>query len=695
MTVTIKRLLSLSILFIAAIACALALTMAVRQYGQLTASASANLRLQTIRALADIPRVMNPERGLTTLAIQTQTPEQAARTDLPAYRAETEKVLAEIRARTNATVGALDDADALVAVAKELEATYRSMRETSDAAMAQPITSRGNAPTVVTEKITAMGTLAARTMNTQLRKLAGVNGVAFAWGNVAASVLDLRDFGGRQAGMLQSLVAAHKPVTPQQRTEFFTLQGRVDQVWGSLWGMRDVAGGAASFKPALEKVNQEYIQYFAGIRQEMLPFFDAGDFPLDGAAYREKTFRMWVPVIALRDAAFAGAEAAIDGATDSARSSLIMAVVGLLAVVVAVVAVLFVVSRRAIKPLFSMTQAIGQIANGELETEIPGVGRSDEIGQMATSVAVFKDSLVRNAAMEAEAVASRTRAEAQRRQTMQELASMFETTVGGIVTAVGTSADALKASSHVLAKSADETAGRSNTVAAAAEEAAANVNVVASSAEELGSSVQEIRRQVEQAAACSLSAVNEARSTGEIVQELSLAANKISDILSLISNIAGQTNLLALNATIEAARAGDAGKGFAVVASEVKELANQTASATAEISGQVGAIQSSTAKAVSAIGTIAATIQEMNAYSNAIASAVSQQGSATGEIVRSVAQASAGTSEVTGNITGVAMTAQSVGAAASEVLHLSSDLSNQAAALSTEMARFLATVRAA
>ncbi len=692
---TIKRILSLSILLIAAIACALSVTMALRQYGQLSASASAELRLQTIRALADIPRVMNPERGLTTLAIQTQTAEQADRTDLKAYRADTEKVMADIRVRTAATLGELDDAEALVAAGKELEATYRALRAASDAAMAQPVGARGNAAAVVVEKAAAMGSLATQTMNMQLRKLAGLNGVAYAWGSVATSVLDLRDYGGRQAGMLQSLVAAHKPVIPAQQVEFFILQGRVDQVWGALWGLRDVAGGAASFKPALEKVNQDYIQYFSTIRQEMLPFFSTGEFPLDGAAYREKTYRMWIPVIALRDAAFDGASAAIERTMDSARSSLVMALLGLAAVVLAVVAVLVVVSRRAIRPLFHMTAAIGEIASGHLETVIPGVGRRDEIGQMAGSVQVFKDSLVRNAALEAETIAARTRAETQRRQTMEELATMFEATVGGIVGAVGASADALKASSHLLAKSADETAGRSNTVAAAAEEAAANVNVVASSAEELGSSVQEIRRQVEQAAACSLTAVNEARATGEVVQELTQAANRISDILGLISNIAGQTNLLALNATIEAARAGEAGRGFAVVAAEVKELANQTSAATAQISDQVGAIQSSTARAVGAIGSIASTIQQMNAYSNAIASAVSQQGSATGEIVRSVAQASAGTSEVTGNITGVAITAQSVGAAAGEVLSLSTDLSGQASALSTEMSRFLATVRSA
>ena len=692
---TIKRLLSLSILCVAAIACALSIMMAVRQYNQLTLSQDARLRLEVVRALADVPRVMNPERGLLTLAIQTMTSDQVSRTDLPAYREASEKALAAIRARTEATVGQLADADAIIAVSKQLDEAYRQIKDTQSSAMALPINQRGTAANVVTDKASAMNTLAAQALNTQLRKMAPANGVAFAWGNVGAAVLDLRDYGGRQAGMLQSLVAAHKPVTPEQRIQFYTLQGRVDQLWGGLWELRNVTGGAPSFKPALDKANSEYIQFFAGLRDEMAKYFETGDFPIDGSTYRERTFRMWNVVIALRDAAFEGSELAIDSAIASARQNLILSVVGLVVVVLAALAVLVVVQRRAIRPLFQMTAAIGRIADGELETEIPGVGRKDEIGHMASSVQVFKDSLLRNSALEAETAAARARSEAERRDAMQQLADLFETNVGGIIGAVGASADQLKASAQVLSQSADDTAGRSNTVAAAAEQAAANVNVVASSAEELGSSVQEIRRQVQQAADVSMTAVNEAHATGEIVRELSLAAAKISDILNLISSIAGQTNLLALNATIEAARAGEAGKGFAVVASEVKELADQTAKATSEISGQVGAIQSTTGKAVDAIGRIATTIQEMNTYANAVAAAVAQQGVATGEIVRSVAEASAGTSEVTGNITGVAQTAQSVGSAAGQVLTLSSDLQGQAQALSAEMARFLQTVRAA
>ena len=179
------------------------------------------------------------------------------------------------------------------------------------------------------------------------------------------------------------------------------------------------------------------------------------------------------------------------------------------------------------------------------------------------------------------------------------------------------------------------------------------------------------------------------------MQGLSAAAQKIGDVVKLISDIASQTNLLALNATIEAARAGEAGRGFAVVASEVKSLASQTAKATEEISAQVGAMQGATADAVRAIESIGGTIVAINEIASAISVAVDQQGSATREIARNVQQAAQGTGQVSSDIAGVNQAADKTGSAANKVLFSAEQLSGQAATLRVDVDRFLASIRAA
>ena len=348
------------------------------------------------------------------------------------------------------------------------------------------------------------------------------------------------------------------------------------------------------------------------------------------------------------------------------------------------------------RPLGNLVAALQRMAKGEVDAEIPEAVRSDEIGAVGRAVQDIRDMVAHKADEQAEIQHIADEAAAfERKRTLVELADGFAAAVGGIIGMVSSSATELQATAQTLTATATETASQSTTVATAAEEAASNVNTVAAAAEELGSSVVEIGRQVSGSAELALRAVHEADETGALVQELSAAVSRIGDVVGLIANIAGQTNLLALNATIEAARAGAAGKGFAVVASEVKALAEQTAKATGEISGQIAQIQASTGQAVTSIGGITGRIREISDVAASIAAAVEQQGAATQEIVRNVSQAAMGTGEVTGNIAGVAGAAEETGAAASQVLGAASELSRQSEYLSAEVGRFLATVRAA
>ncbi len=351
--------------------------------------------------------------------------------------------------------------------------------------------------------------------------------------------------------------------------------------------------------------------------------------------------------------------------------------------------------RRISVPLGRITRMMGSLATGDTTVDVPFKARRDEIGAMAAAVQVFKDNLIRTRQLEEETALARASAEAQRKAGMRQMADAFEQAVGGIVGMVSASATELQATAQTMTATATQTAAQSTAVAAAAEEASCNVGTVAAAAEELGASVAEIGRQVDGSARLARAAVAEAGQTADQVRALTEATTRIGSVVGLISSIAGQTNLLALNATIEAARAGMAGRGFAVVAAEVKELAGQTARATEEITTQIAAIQASTGQAAGAIGGITARIEEISGVATSIAAAVEEQGAATQEIVRNVGQAAAGTGEVTGNIAGVAGAAEETGAAASQVLASASELSRQSEHLSAEVARFLATVRAA
>jgi len=370
----------------------------------------------------------------------------------------------------------------------------------------------------------------------------------------------------------------------------------------------------------------------------------------------------------------------------------VMLIAGLI-VVAGIIVIGLWFARSITKPINGMTGAMGTLAGGDLDADVPAQDRSDEIGEMAQAVQVFKENAIRVKRMEAEQVAAEQRAADEKRQLMNDMADDFQASVGGVVQSVSSAATELQSSAQAMTTTSEETSSRSTAVAAASEEASTNVQTVAAAAEELASSVGEISRQVSQSTEISGTAVSEAERANEQVQGLATATDKIGQVVSLITDIADQTNLLALNATIEAARAGEAGKGFAVVASEVKNLANQTAKATEEISTQIKGIQDATRSSVVAIGSITSTIGEISDIASAIAAAVEEQGAATREIARNVEQASAGTSEVSTNISGVQQAAGETGQSATQVLEAASELSQQAEMLSSEVEKFMHQVR--
>ncbi|WP_027519953.1 methyl-accepting chemotaxis protein [Bradyrhizobium sp. WSM1417] len=367
----------------------------------------------------------------------------------------------------------------------------------------------------------------------------------------------------------------------------------------------------------------------------------------------------------------------------------------MLGIVVVAGSVAWLLGRSISLPLALLGARMNDLAEGKLEGDIPGVGRGDEVGAMASTVQIFKDNALRIRDLEKTEADAKDRVAAERRSAMEGIAADFERSVNGIVRSVSSAATGMQATAQSMTATASDASSRAATVGAASQRASGNVGTVAAAAEELSSSVAEISRQVTRSTEVASRAVNDAERTNATVQELSTGAEKIGEVVKLIHSIAAQTNLLALNATIEAARAGESGRGFAVVASEVKALANQTAKATEEISAQVAAMQTSTSDAVAAIGGITQTIAERSEITAGISASIEQQGEATREIARNIQSVAAGSNEINANIGSVTSAAEATGTAASDVLTNARELDSQSGALRSAVDGFLAKMRAA
>ena len=376
--------------------------------------------------------------------------------------------------------------------------------------------------------------------------------------------------------------------------------------------------------------------------------------------------------------------------TQSIERMVMAAAIGILTVLLLS---LFLV-RRNLSPLGDVTAAINGITKGRLDTKIPHTNRGDEIGLIARALAVFRDAAVRNRTMETE---ERTKSDDERKrvQAVEQVTREFEANVASLLGEVGKTISALEGDATTMRNHAETTRERARSAAKSAGQASENVQSVAAATEELAGSVNEIGRQVTSSSEIATRAVREAESTNRQVKELSAAAMKIGEIVSLIQTIAAQTNLLALNATIESARAGEAGRGFAVVASEVKSLATQTGKATEDIGRQIDEMQKATSAAVAAIGSISETIGKMDRIAVTIASAVEEQGAATQEIARGVGNARTEAETARISISDVENVASETTRSSDAVSTVAADMATRLRGLDDEIKTFLTRMQAA
>jgi methyl-accepting chemotaxis protein len=352
------------------------------------------------------------------------------------------------------------------------------------------------------------------------------------------------------------------------------------------------------------------------------------------------------------------------------------------------------IGRSITRPLAGLSLVMKRLAGGDTSARIPATQARDEIGDMARTVIVFRDTMIereRLAATQAETGAARER----RSEAIAAMIQQFRDSVEQTLARLRGAAQRLESASGRLNSAADTVSSEARTAEQRVGAASGNVATAAGSIEELASSVGEIAAQAAKSTGVAARAVDESRRTGNTMAELANAATRIGEVIGLIQAIAGQTNLLALNATIEAARAGESGRGFAVVASEVKSLAAQTARATEEVAAQIGAIQSATADASQAIEQVSSIVDEMSAIAATVAVTVEEQNSSVVAIAEGVSRASADANTGAAAMSRVADASNGARATVAEVKALADALTGEAQDLRAEVHRFLADVQAA
>ena len=499
-----------------------------------------------------------------------------------------------------------------------------------------------------------------------------------------------------EASLLISNGLTFGNIGPDFRHKFDELAGGIETAWTAL---KTVASGSelpADLTTAITAAQTAYFgKDFTGVRDGLVDALASGEKPkIKGNEWSPFSVKHMTSAVVVAERALDAARAYAVARHGEAERSLILQLVLLASALALTVAAMIAVTRRIIRPLHIMRDAMQSVASGDLTVDTGYALRRDEIGALAGALETFKQQATDKLRIEQQE-RERNAGAAARQRAIEGYVGEFESRVHQTLDRLNDASNGMRVTSSDLSKVSDQTNSRVKIAEKASGEASMNVESVASASHELSASIGDISRQASHAAGIASRAVSSARETDNTVQGLAKTAAGIGEVVGLINSIAAQTNLLALNATIEAARAGEAGRGFAVVASEVKSLASQTAKATEEISGQIADIQKVANEAIEAIKAIGGIIGEVNEVATAIAAAVEEQGAATQEISRNTQYAAQGTRNVSENIAGVKADADAAANVAQNVKHASETLETQGLELSNQVTEFLRKIRAA
>jgi methyl-accepting chemotaxis protein len=357
---------------------------------------------------------------------------------------------------------------------------------------------------------------------------------------------------------------------------------------------------------------------------------------------------------------------------------------------------------RVIRPLDRQTRTLAALSDGQLDSTAPDLDRQDEIGALARGLEAFR--LAQQRTMEAEATAALERASAEeerrqasaaRRHSLAQVANELEQTVLVAIESMAVASGQMRATAHGLKDRAEEMQKSSGDVAQATQNASAELESVSTATQDLARTVDDVSARIDETARTSATASSSSEMTTTHVQALGAASEKVSNVVSFITELANQTNLLALNATIEAARAGEAGRGFGVVANEVKSLSQQTEKAAHEIESEIEAMKAATGDVHGAIDSVCEAMKNLSSHASAIAAAADQQRATTRDISLKIDTVAAATRQLDASMAQIVGEAEATRSDADLLESAVSELDREAAQVRESIVAFIARVRAA
>jgi len=651
--------------------------------------AAAAAALTAVEAAGAAAQTITDERGPYNVVLAQETTTPADVEMLRSLRGKTDNGIALAR-ETALAAGYATAADEMVAIGRALAA----LRARIDDELAKPKASR-QAGFARERQDIFLGFYAQidRAFEPLRRGAVRSDGRVATLLDIAATAWSMRDYAGRRGTLNIETIESGKPIRLEALERFAAIVAIVESAYQQIEAATRLLGDPPRLTQALASVKSKYLGDSYAVYDAIMTAGRAdGRYPFDVPEYRRRHVAGLESIVTIRDAAFAEAHAVLDGQIAAADRQIAWAIAAVLAALLAAAGVAWLLSRRVVSPIITLTATVGALARHNLDCTIPHAGRRDELGEIARAMEVFREKMVG-----ADALAARQQAEQaakQRRQAALERHTQeFGTSVSGVMASLGSSAEEMRRAAEAMASVAGTVDADAHDTATGAAKSSSDLTAVAAAVEELTATVGEISRQVAASGEIARQAVQRSDVSHATMQTLSGAAARIGDVVQLISDIASQTNLLALNATIEAARAGDAGKGFAVVAGEVKALAGQTAKATAEIGAQIDTIRSATADAVSATSEISGIIRRIDEVSVAISTAVEEQSVTTREIAASVKAVAGSTAHTADAMKHVVDIAENARTTSKDVLAGASGIGREAEALRQEVDRFLAAIR--